>query len=105
MCIRDSFYKRNGVRYRVAPYKISSRYTTPQLHELQRQFVAKLLAFIKAGHEVLFLDESQVMSWRKGLKGWSTQAQPIYHRLSSQRQAVSILGCISNKRPELCYTL
>ena len=99
------WYRKNGLVYRKAPYKISNRYTDDRLLDLQQQFALHLNQQWKNNVELIFIDETSCNLWTlSGLKVWQPKDGKLFLPLTKSRgSSASVIGAISNKNSRVLW--
>ena len=101
-----NFYKKYNVKYMQPNFVFSNKLKEPKLKQEQYIFVAKLVNAIKAGREIVYMDETSVNMWNFRRRNWMSRSAPMKVTLCKDRGCgLTIFGAISNKRPELKYLI
>lgn len=101
-----NFYRKYGVKYVQPKYIIASSDSDEVRLKKQQGFIVRLIEEIQAGSEILYFDETSLNLWAHRRKVWIKKDDPFRVRLSAQQgHNLTVLGCISNKRKELCYSI
>jgi transposase len=100
------FYRRHGIRRMTTPFHWHTNTAPEDRDEQRRQFVVQLVEYLRAGKEVVFIDETSVCVWDRRIRTWMYRDDPLPFELPQDRgHSVTVVGAISTKKPGLVYKL
>ena len=100
-----NIYKERGVVRRKASFKFNRRLRSEHQAKGERViFLGKLLNHMRAGRQIIYMDETSTHLWEKMKSFWMPKEELIDVTLNKERgKSITIIGGISNKWPDLKY--
>ena len=98
-------YKRNRIGNLKPSYKWHlGKVSEDDYIDRKRQNIRKIMNYMQAGRDMIYLDETSTHMWEKRSRVWMPKDNPIYLRLKRDRgHSRTVIGAICLKLPNMKY--
>ena len=99
-----NYYQENNIKWRVAEYHWSSRYSMDELHAQQKLWGLDIIKYMRQGREIWFVDETSTHLWQKQNRIWRGPGSGFHLTLAKKRgRSHTVIGAISFKEANFRY--